>query len=81
MEFLRSKHPTMAQVLEVVLGDIGNCTVLQAATHTADANNAGQRAQLPMQEAKHIRMACYVEQAVRQKVAYVCACQSTLNAV
>jgi len=23
MEFLRSKHPTMAQVLEVVLGDIG----------------------------------------------------------
>ena len=27
MEFLRSKHPTMAQVLEVVLGDIG--------THTA----------------------------------------------
>ena len=24
MEFLRSKHPTMAQVLEVVLGDIGS---------------------------------------------------------
>ena len=26
MEFLRSKHPTMAQVLEVVLGDIGTLT-------------------------------------------------------
>lgn len=24
MEFLRSKHPTMAQVLELVLGDIGS---------------------------------------------------------
>lgn len=57
----------MAQVLEVVLGDIGNCTVLQAATHTADANNTGQRAPLWAQQAKHIRMTCYVDKAVRQK--------------
>lgn len=41
MEFLRSKHPTMAQVLEVVLGDIGitpsdtsTSTVIQVVTST-----------------------------------------------
>ena len=30
MEFLRSKHPTMAQVLEVVLGDIGEFSARMA---------------------------------------------------
>lgn len=34
MEFLRSKHPTMAQVLEVVLGDIGNLLSLMSTLHT-----------------------------------------------
>ena len=35
MEFLRSKHPTMAQVLEVVLGDIGGVFALMATLCTS----------------------------------------------